>query len=140
MSSEISNATSVVERFLTAVTNCDRDGIRARHADDVLMFDFPDTVRGIVAYDRTWDFFFDSQTGPITFRPSELETTAGDDVAFVTCKVRCEGTTGGEFDFRLTVGLERKGNDWIIVHEHHSLPTTEARYVMPEKHSALGVS
>jgi hypothetical protein len=39
------------------------------------MFDFPDTVRGLDDYDRTWDFFFDSQRGPITFERPTTETT-----------------------------------------------------------------
>jgi ketosteroid isomerase-like protein len=123
----------IVRRWLDAVSRGDREGIRERHSDEVLMFDFPDTVRGLAEYDRTWDFFFDSQRGPITFSPSDLEATAGRNVAFVTCEVHCEGTTAGPLDFRLTVGLERLDGKWTITHEHHSLPTTEQKFIMPEK-------
>jgi ketosteroid isomerase-like protein len=123
----------IVRRWLAAVSRGDREGIREHHAEDVLMFDFPDTVRGIAEYDRTWDFFFDSQRGPITFSPSDVAATAGDNVAFVTCEVHCEGTTAGPLDFRLTVGLEKHDGEWTITHEHHSLPTTDQKFVMPEK-------
>jgi ketosteroid isomerase-like protein len=99
---------TIVRDFLDAVARGDRKAIRMHHADDILMYDFPDTVRGIAEYDRTWDFFFDSQRGPITFAPSELKASAGEDVAFVTCEVHCEGTTAGPLDFRLTVGLEKR--------------------------------
>lgn len=94
-------------------------------------------MRGIAEYDRTWDFFFDSKRGPIIFAPSDLQASAGEDVAFVTCEVHCEGTTAGPLDFRLTVGLEKRGGDWVIAHEHHSLPTREETMVMPEKREAL---
>ena len=128
-----SEIASIVEQFLIAVSRGDREGIRARHAKDLLMYDFPDTVRGIEAYDRTWDFFFDQQRGPITFSPSNLQATASDGVGFVTCEVHCEGTAAGPLDFRLTVGLVKREGNWEITHEHHSLPTNDQRYVMPEK-------
>jgi ketosteroid isomerase-like protein len=28
-----------------------------------------------------------------------------------------------DLDFRLTVGLEKVGGRWTVVHEHHSIPT-----------------
>jgi len=123
----------IVRRWLAAVSRGDRDGIRLQHAEDVLMFDFPNTVRGLAEYDRTWDFFFDCQRGPITFAPSNLEATAGEDVAFVSCEVHCDGTTAGPLDFRLTVGLEKRDGTWMITHEHHSLPTNEEQFIVPEK-------
>jgi ketosteroid isomerase-like protein len=72
------------------------------------MFDFPDTVRGLGEYDRTWDFFFESQRGPITFEPEEFLATVGDPVAFVSSIVHGDGTTGGSFRFRLTVELVKR--------------------------------
>jgi ketosteroid isomerase-like protein len=118
-------AIAIVRDFLDAVARGDRKAIRARHADDILM------------YDRTWDFFFHSQRGPIIFAPSELKASAGEDVAFVTCEVHCEGTKAGPLDFRLTVGLEKRGGDWVIAHEHHSLPARNEAVVMPEKREGL---
>lgn len=103
------------------------------------MFDFPDTVAGLKDYDAQWSFFYDNQTGPITFSPEDLRTTAGDDVAFVSCLVHCAGTTGGDFRFRLTVGTQRRAGRWLIVHEHHSLPTNEEGMIMPEKRGELRV-
>jgi ketosteroid isomerase-like protein len=41
------------------------------------MFDFPDTLRGIEDYQRTWDFLFDNQIGPMTFSSDNMEVTAG---------------------------------------------------------------
>ena len=129
-----------VRGFLAAVSRGDRKAILAHHADDLLMFDFPDSVRGLEAYDRTWDFFFDSQRGPITFAPEELAATVGDRVAFTSCLVHCDGTTAGSFRFRLTVGLVKRDGEWLITHEHHSVPAKDETFVMPEKRDALGAS
>jgi hypothetical protein len=51
-------------------------GILANHAEKMLMFAFPDVVRGIKAYDKTWDFFFDKLKGPICYTPREVLVTA----------------------------------------------------------------
>ena len=122
---------AIIENWARAVESGDRKAILANHADDLLMFDFPDEVRGIQAYDRTWDFFFDQPKGPIHYTPSELVVTAGDQVAFATCLVHCDGTSAGALDFRLTTGLKKEGGSWTIVHEHHSVPTREERFLGP---------
>ena len=95
------------------------------------MFDFPATVQGLEAYDKTWDFFFVDPLGPISFVPREVVVTASDDVAFASCMVQCEGTSGGHVDFRLTTGLRKTGGKWVIVYEHHSVPTEEERLTGP---------
>jgi ketosteroid isomerase-like protein len=120
---------NVIDSWMKAVSMGDRKAILAHHSNDVLMFDFPNEVRGLKAYDRTWDFFYKNQRGPIKFSPREMEVIAGDNVAFASCLMHCDGTSAGPLDFRLTIGLRKVDNDWIIVHEHHSVPTKEERFV-----------
>lgn len=127
--SDVEQVTEIVRQWADSVSRGDRHGIRARHADDLLMYDFPDTVRGLEAYDRTWDFFFDSQRGRLTFAPSNIKATAGDRVGFVTCDMHCDGTAAGPLDFRLTVGLEKREGEWAVTHEHHSLPTKQDEFL-----------
>ena len=115
--------------WMAAVSGGDRPAILAHHSEDLLMFDFPGTVEGLDAYDRTWDFFFKDPRGPISFVPRDIVVTAGTDVAFVSCLVHCDGTSAGPVDFRLTTGLRQISGDWVIVHEHHSLPTKEERFI-----------
>jgi ketosteroid isomerase-like protein len=47
-------------------------------------------------------------------------------MAFVSAATRCPGSeTSGkdvELDFRLTIGLRKSDGQWVIVHEHHSVP------------------
>ena len=120
----------LVENWAKAISSGDREAILAHHSPDLLMFDLPPhIVRGLDEYDKTWDFFFDSPQGTITFSPSELRVTVGSDVAFVTCLIHCDGTSGGALDLRLTVGLRKIDEQWVITHEHHSVPTTEKRFL-----------
>jgi len=122
----------MIVRWTRAIADGDREGILAHHAEDMLMYDFPSTVRGIDGYSRTWDFFDDSRTGHVTFDPREISVTAADDLAFATCEIHCEGTTAGPLDLRLTVCLEKRGNEWVVTHEHHSVPTTDDRLIGPD--------
>lgn len=126
---------NLIERWASAVSSGDRATILAHHSPQLLMFDFPSIVRGIEAYARTWDFFFAAPKGPISFIPSDLEVTAGDDVAFASCLIHCEGTSAGSVDLRLTVGLRKIEGEWVIMHEHHSVPSQEERFADPNEAS-----
>jgi uncharacterized protein (TIGR02246 family) len=121
----------IIVDWTRAISKGDRRGILAHHADDVLMFDFPATVKGLDAYHTTWDFFYADPKGPIVFEPRDLVVAAGDNVAFATCEIHCDGTSAGPLDLRLTVGLEKRDGKWLITHEHHSVPTVEERF-LPE--------
>ena len=120
---------AVIEARARAVSAADRAAILTHHADDLLMFDFQATVHGLTAYDKTWDFFFTDPRGPISFAPRDIAVSAGDDVAFASCMVHCEGTSAGPVDLCLTTGLRKTDGKWVIVHEHHSVPTKEERFI-----------
>src|SRR5262245_15472318 len=101
--SEDRRVRELIDRWTRAISSGDRKAILAHHSPDFLMFDFPaHIVRGLDEYDRTWDFFYDSPKGPISFVPSELQVTAGADVAFASCLIHCDGTSAGPLDLRLT--------------------------------------
>lgn len=121
----------IVVEWARAIAEGDRERILAKHSDDLLMFDFPSTVEGLGDYNTTWDFFYGSPRGPIVFEPRNIRAIAGEDVAFVTCEIRCDGTSAGPLELRLTTGLERRDGDWVITHEHHSVPTVEERLIGP---------
>jgi ketosteroid isomerase-like protein len=121
----------IIIDWARAISRGERKAILAHHADDLLMFDFPSKVEGLAAYDETWDFFYDKPNGPITFEPRDIAVTAGDKVAFATCEIHCDGTSAGPLDLRLTVGLEKRNGEWLITHEHHSVPTVEERFIDP---------
>jgi ketosteroid isomerase-like protein len=119
---------AMIEDWARAVRARDWGGILAKHSADILMFDVPPPLesRGIEAYKRTWDLFYSSQPEPIAFNIQRMEVVAGADVAFVTALMQCAEKGPRQetipLDFRLTVGLRKIGGDWIVVHEHHSVP------------------
>lgn len=120
-----------VESWAAAVRRKDLNAILAYHSPDILMFDVPPPLesKGLEAYKRTWDLFFSWAHDPVVFSIREMSVTAGDDVAFATALMRCAGTevTGEdiELDFRLTICLRKINSQWIVLHEHHSIPATQ---------------
>jgi uncharacterized protein (TIGR02246 family) len=120
----------LVESWANAVRTKNLSGILANHSTDVLMFDVPPPLQssGIEAYKKTWDLFFSWSQDSGVFDITEMNITAGEDVAFVTALMRCAGTEKNveriELEFRLTIGLRKIGGQWIITHEHHSIPAS----------------
>ena len=113
-----------------AVREEDFAGIRAHHSDDMLMFDVPPPFKscGLDAYMATWGLFYPMQARPIRFEFEQIEIKAGPDVAFSTAIGHCAYIERGEvteLQFRLTMGLEKRDGEWVIVHEHHSVPATD---------------
>lgn len=118
----------LIADWSAAVRRRDYDGILKHHSRDILMFDVPPPFQseGIDAYRKTWDAFLGWMSGPPRFEFSDVRITAGLDVAFATAHGRCfgpdESGNPADLDFRLTIGLRKSGGQWIVEHEHHSLP------------------
>ena len=121
----------LVEGWATAVRRKDLAAIVVNHSANMLMFDVPPPLasKGIDAYTRTWDLFFSWAHDPIVFNITEMDITAGEDVAFVIALMRCAGRESNgqasELDFRLTIGLRKIDDQWVVVHEHHSIPANQ---------------
>lgn len=122
----------LIENWAKAVRTKNLNGILANHAPEILMFDVPAPLqsKGIEAYKKTWDLFFSWARDYRVFDIDEMTITVGADVAFVTAVMHCAGAEANEdridLQFRLTVGLRKIGGDWIITHEHHSIPASPA--------------
>jgi uncharacterized protein (TIGR02246 family) len=117
----------LIERWAIAVHDGDLATVLAGHAGDIVMFDVPPPeqgVRGIDAYRETWPGFFEWQASGAVFEIESLNVTAGADVAFAFALLRCG--TPAEFErdpehrLRLTIGLVKAGERWVVTHEHHS--------------------
>lgn len=122
---------SVIESWAAAVRRKDIPAILQNHSSDFVMFDVPPPfqIRGIEAYRKSWGLFFSWSTDPIPFDITEMNITAGQDVAFAVMTMRCAepGDDGGQkpLDFRLTIGLRKIDGQWVITHEHHSIPAVD---------------
>ncbi len=121
----------VIEAWADAVRRKDYAGILRNHVADFVMFDVPPPFKsvGLEAYRKTWDLFFSWSSGPVRFEIQEMDVTAGADVAFAFATMGCAGPgPRGEpepLDFRLTMGLKKIDDRWMITHEHHSVPATD---------------
>jgi uncharacterized protein (TIGR02246 family) len=118
---------TLITEWAKAVHAGDMDRVLADHADDIVMFDVPPPaagVRGITAYRETWPPFFEWQAAGSSFDILSLDVAAGEDVAFAHALLRCgteeELRDDPENHLRLTVGLRKQNDRWVVTHEHHS--------------------
>src|SRR5215471_7921989 len=88
---EESKIRSLIERWSKAVRDQDLAAIRQDHDAEILMFDvpLPFQSRGIDDYMATWETFFASAEKPVSFNFTDVEITAGSDVAFATAVGHC---------------------------------------------------
>jgi ketosteroid isomerase-like protein len=118
----------LIERWAAAVRGRDLATILAHHAEDIVMYDVPKPFQsvGMDAYRKTWDTFF-TYTKPGVFDIQELHIVVDKNVAFCFAAMKCADKSNSieyiELDFRLTVGLKKINDQWIIIHEHHSIPS-----------------
>jgi uncharacterized protein (TIGR02246 family) len=119
----------LITRWAAAVHAGDLEAVLADRGDDVVMFDVPpprEGVRGIGACRETWPPFFAWQRGGAVFELTRLDVTAGTDVAFAVALLRCgepaELAADPDLRLRLTIGLVKRGERWVVTHEHHSFP------------------
>ena len=129
-SADTASVRNVIESWAAAVRRRDLEGILRNHSSDIVMFDVPPPFqsKGIEAYKKSWGSFFSWSSDPIPFDITEMNITAGADVAFVVATMHCaEPGANGEqigLDFRLTIGLRKIDGMWRIAHEHHSVPAS----------------
>ena len=125
-SGNVADVRRTFDRWIRAVQSRDLEGVIAQHSRGVVMFDvpMPPSINGLDAYRETWAPSFRSFGDKGVFEPSELSIVAGDDVAFSHCLIRCEGSQGeGSYlPVRLTLCYHKVDGQWLIAHEHHSVP------------------
>jgi uncharacterized protein (TIGR02246 family) len=118
---------TLIERWAHAAHTGDLDTVLADHSPDIVMFDVPPPqrgVRGIDAYRATWPGFFEWQASGASFEIESLDITVGADVAFAYGLLRCgmpaDFVRDPDHRLRLTVGLSKIEDRWVVTHEHHS--------------------
>jgi ketosteroid isomerase-like protein len=120
----------LVENWAKAVRDRNMEAVLSHHDDNIVMYDVPEPFqsKGIEAYKKTWDLFYSWARDTGVFDILELNVVAGQDVAFCYATMRCAGVNKWEqkeiLNFRLTIGLKKINQQWIILHEHHSVPAT----------------
>ena len=117
----------VLER-VAAVYAKDPKPLAARQAPNVTAFDVlpPLHSRGSDAVEEKTQAWFDSYVGEIGYEVRDLNIAADGDVGFCSFVYHVSGTlvAGNKVDMwvRATLGCRRIGGEWLIVHDHESVP------------------
>lgn len=120
---------ALITRWADAVHRGDIHAVLADHAEDLLLYYVTpphEGIRGLPAYRVLWPPFFAWQALGALFEIDSLDVVAGADVAYAHALVRC-GTPQELAErptprLRLTFGLRKENDRWVIAHEHHSFP------------------
>lgn len=135
MTTQADNKTQIrnlIENWAEAVRQKNMDAILAYHSENFVMYDVPEPFQsvGLEAYRKTWEVFF-KYTKPGVFDIHELQIINSNDVAFAFGRMQCADKTDRDhyvpLDFRITIGLKKVQGQWMILHEHHSIPAAQGK-------------
>ncbi len=118
----------LIDNWAKALRAKDINGLMSHYTPDILVFDLAPPLQyvGINAYRNNFEDWFASFQGPIGYEIRGLSITPGDDVAFSRSLNRISGrrTSGENTDVwvRATIGFRKIGGNWMITHEHFSVP------------------
>lgn len=104
------------------------DALMALYAPDTITFDLmpPSQVDGADRCRENFKRWFAAMPGPIAYEFHGLRITTGDDVAFChgLGHVTATRANGEKADYwvRVTVGLQKRDGQWLMIHDHVSMP------------------
>ena len=117
-----------MDRFARAFRTRDIALMMSLFAPGMVSYDIipPLQYKGSDIYTEVWKETFAVFHGAIEIEIRELEVTVGDDIAFSRNLMRLQSSLkdGKQIEFweRMTCGFQKIGGNWLIVHEHVSLP------------------
>ncbi|TDD16541.1 DUF4440 domain-containing protein [Kribbella turkmenica] len=118
-----------VDVLVEAVTNRDLDTVRTVFAPDLVSYDIVPPLRhlGAEAKWQNWIDVFTTYQAPIGYEVRDLSVVVDGDLAVVHSLNRIDGTlTNGarnEYWLRWTACWRRLDGEWLIAHDHVSVPT-----------------
>jgi ketosteroid isomerase-like protein len=121
-----------VESLAQTIRDKNVDAVMTHYAPDVRVYDVysPPETRGADAYRKNFERWFASMQGPIQYEMQDLDIRLGGGVAFCHCQSHVTGTRAGEkadYWVRVTACLEEINGEWLVVHEHISMPAAMPR-------------
>jgi ketosteroid isomerase-like protein len=113
-----------------AIRDKDIERLMAFYAPDVLVFDVlpPLDTRGVGAYRQNFERWFASVEGPLSFEFKDLRVVPGEFTAFchylaLVVAAKQDKRKSGYW-VRGTTCFERRNGEWVVTHEHISMPQT----------------
>ena len=127
---DVADLRTIEDRFMMAFRAKDVDAIMQLCVPDdtLVVFDVtpPRQRTGAEAYRKDWEAVFNRFAGPLQPEISDVDVTAGGDVAFIRSIHHVMGTlkSGKKMDYtvRVTDGFKKISGKWLIVHTHISFP------------------
>jgi uncharacterized protein (TIGR02246 family) len=119
---------ALLDERVRAIHDKDAQALVSAYAPDIVSFDaLPPLQRlGAEAVQTRAEEWLGWYDGPVGYDIRDLRITAGDDTAFASYLYRVTGTmtNGSAVDMwvRSTICLRKSGGDWLIAHEHTSVP------------------
>jgi ketosteroid isomerase-like protein len=117
-----------IDELAQAIRDKDLDHLMTLYARDVEVFDVRASlnVTGAGAYRNNLEHWFDSFEGPLGFELHGLRVVPGEGAAFchylgLVTGARPEGRRSGYW-VRGTTCFERRDGEWLVTHEHISMP------------------
>lgn len=117
-----------LDRWTRALHAKDLDALMALYAPDTVTFDLmpPSQVQGASRYRKNFERWFAVMPGPIGYELHDLRIVMSDDVAFCHGLGRVRGTRANaekaDYWVRVTVGLQKRDGQWMMIHDHVSMP------------------
>jgi uncharacterized protein (TIGR02246 family) len=116
--------------FQAAFNARDINAIMALYTPDEAMVVFdaipPRQYTGWSAYKKDWENFFATLPGPIDLKLTDLGITVGGDIAYSHSIQHVVATDKAgkkvEITVRVTDGYKKVNGQWLISHEHVSIP------------------
>ena len=121
---------SVLESWAEATRKGRLDEVLSDHLPEALIYDVlaPMKYEGTQAYRASWGDWQPETAGEGTFDLEDLQVTAGENIGFAHCFIRCGGTMPDGKSFtdlvRATFCLVKDDGRWMVDHQHISKPLT----------------
>jgi uncharacterized protein (TIGR02246 family) len=118
----------LIDGWAKALRAKDIHGVISHYAPEILVFDIapPLLYKGVNTYRKNFEEWFATWQGPIGYEIRDPTITVGVDVAFSHSLNRIYGkrTNGEDTDVwvRVTAGFRKIDGNWLITHEHVSVP------------------
>jgi ketosteroid isomerase-like protein len=127
---EDSSVRERIETLAQAIRDKDVDTLMTHYAPDVVVYDVlpPLAVQGAAAYRKNFERWFASMEGPIDYEMNDLRLSMGESHACCHFMSHVKGKTknGEPADYwvRVTTFLQKANGQWLVGHEHVSMPAT----------------
>jgi ketosteroid isomerase-like protein len=119
-----------IDELAQAIRDKDLDRLMTLYAPDVVVFDVrpPLDTHGAAAYRQNFERWFASFEGPLSFELNNLRVAPGESTAFchylaLVVGARPGGRKSGYWA-RGTTCFERRDGEWLVTHEHISMPSS----------------